>query len=362
MSENTTRQRLNTFLVHLLCITILLIVPEALTTLSSSRPLRPWVFAQAIIYLGVFYINYYYIIERSLDRQRNIFRVIVYNIFVIAVALILLYLLWRYRSIFGGKPPLHRHPDAPESAFIAKWIVKASRDLVMLILVIGLAAALRIGDRWLRLDRRQRDLVSSQREVELSNLKNQINPHFLFNTLNSIYALIDISPDEARNALHELSRLLRYMLYDTPSSVPVKQEADFISNYISLMKIRLNPAIRLSYSVSIAGNENLQVAPLILVTIIENVFKHGIFTPEIPITIDLEASAGTLTCITTNGIAPAPHGSHAHQHSPGGIGLANLRRRLDLIYGRNASLTTETSDGIFKATLKITNLTSQLCH
>ncbi len=208
MSEKITRQHLNTFLVHLLCITILLVVPEVLTTLSTSRPFTPWIFLHAFIFLGVFYINYYFIIDKSLDRKHNLVRAVVYNLIVIAVALLVSYFLWRYRHFFGAKPPLHRHPNAPESAFVAKWLMKGSRDLVMLILVIGLAAALRIGDRWLRLDRRQRDLVSTQREVELNNLKSQINPHFLFNTLNSIYALIDISPDQARTLLNGKPNIL----------------------------------------------------------------------------------------------------------------------------------------------------------
>lgn len=360
MIHSISHRRINTFLVHVLWITILLVLPEVLTSLTSSRSLRPWAYAQALVYLGVFYVNYYVIIGKSLERPGKVLRMVVYNLMVIIVALMALYFLWRYRALFGGRPPLKNAHNVPESVFLAKWAVKTSRDLVMLILVIGLAVALRLGDRWLRLDRRERDLVSEQREMELKNLKSQINPHFLFNTLNSIYALIEISPDKARSALHELSRLLRYMLYDTPSTVSVKQETDFITNYINLMKIRLNPSIKLEYSIDIAGGEQLQLAPLVLVTIIENVFKHGIYTPEIPMKISIRTEGSSLICRTSNGLRDSKE--TAHSHKSGGIGLANLRRRLDLIYGSDASIVTETEKGQFIAILTINDLTQMPCH
>ncbi len=355
MSETITRQKVTTFLTHLLCITILLIIPEVLTTLSSSRPIRPWVYTQAIVYLAVFYINYYVIIEKSLDRPRRIFRIIAYNLIVIACALFILYLLWRFRSLMGGKDPMRHHINPSESAYIAKWVVKASRDLVMLVLIIGLAAALRLGDKWLRLDRRQRDLVSSQREEELKNLKSQLNPHFLFNTLNSIYALIAISPEKAQGAVHELSRLLRYMLYDSPATVSLRQETDFISDYVNLMRLRLNPAIKLDFIIDTKGHEDYRIAPLLFVTIIENVFKHGIHTPSVPLRIEILADETSISCITSNGRQDCENGKpHHNGNGSGGIGLSNLRRRLDLIYGKDANLEITTTPTLYRLKLTIT--------
>ena len=115
-----------------------------------------------------------------------------------------------------------------------------SRDLVVVILVIGLQPLCVSATNGLCLTA-NRDLISAQHEEELKNLKSQPQPHFLFNTLNSIYALIAISPEKAQEAVHKLSRLLRFVLYDNPSSVSTKQEFDFITNYISLSGSDLTP-------------------------------------------------------------------------------------------------------------------------
>lgn len=355
MREIISRQRVTTILTHLLCIIILIILPEFLSNLANpGRPLKMWMYAKTFIYIGVFYINYYWIIERSLYKPRGFIRLIAYNILVIAISLGIIYAIWRFRDVLGAQPP-HRRPPMPpnEGIYLAKSIGMLSRDLVMLILVIGFATALRLSDKWLTLERRRKDLINAQHEEELKNLKSQLNPHFLFNTLNSIYALIAISPDKAQSAVHELSRLLRYVLYDTSTTVPLNREINFIDNYISLMKLRLNPDIRLLVNLASDSDDSRQIAPLLFITLIENVFKHGIHTPETPIEISVTTTDNEISCQTSNGYIDDEKSSS----EGGGIGLTNLRRRLDLIYGDNARLDVETSpdDHRFTVTLTISN-------
>ena len=355
MREIITRQRLTTFLTHLLCITILFVLPELLSGLANpGRPIKPWIYTKTFVFLGVFYVNYYWIIERSFNKSRPFLRFFGYNILVIIISLGLMYLIWRCKGHLGGKTPLRHHTSPTELMYLTKAAGMLSHDAVMLILVIGFATALRIGDKWIKLDRRLQDLINYQREEELKNLKSQLNPHFLFNTLNSIYALIAISPSEAQEAVHELSRLLRYVLYDTSATVSLRQELDFIANYINLMKIRLSPSLNLSVHLDAGNAENLRVAPLLFITLIENVFKHGIHTPEIPLKISVTAHDHTITCTTSNGYAPSDT-QHPlpKEDSEGGIGLANLRRRLDLIYGKDANLKVDSSGDIYTVTLTI---------
>ncbi len=355
MSEILTRQRTTTFLTHLLCITILFILPEVLTTLSSpTHPLRVWVYAKAVIYIIVFYANYCWIIEKSLDKPHRVLRFVAYNFLLIIIAMTLIYLIWRFKAYLGGRPPKINNPHPTEGFYIARWVGIMSRDLVMIILVIGLATAMRLGDKWLMLDRKQKDLISAQHEEELKSLKSQLNPHFLFNTLNSIYALIAISPEKAQEAVHELSRLLRFILYDSPTSVALKQEFDFITNYISLMRLRLNPSIRLDVRLTNESNREIRVAPLLFITLIENVFKHGIHTPEVPLQIHITATDGRIECFTSNGRLPDEKKLPLNVSSgSGGIGMANLRRRLMLIYGSAAELKVSVTDTLYQVRLTI---------
>lgn len=362
MREVLTRQRVNTFLTHLLCIIILFILPEIITSLANpGRQIKPWMYTKTFVFLGVFYVNYYWIIERSLDKPKRFIRFFGYNFILILISLGFIYLIWRFKGHFGGKTPLRNHVDPTEWMYLAKAAGILSRDLVMLILVIGFATALRLGDKWIQLDRRRQDMLNSQREEELKNLKSQLNPHFLFNTLNSIYALIAISPQKAQSAVHELSRLLRYVLYDTTATVSLKQELDFIDTYISLMKLRLNSAIKLDIRLDGGKDDNIPVAPLLFITLIENVFKHGIHNPSIPLEISVTATDGVIKCTTSNGLPPDDTVTNVEaKNTEGGIGLANLRRRLDLIYGNNAKLKVDTSDGNYNVSLTIDTNSSKL--
>lgn len=114
------------------------------------------------------------------------------------------------------------------------------RDMLSLILTVGLAVSIKMTRRWYEAEASRRELEKSKTEAELKNLKNQLNPHFLLNTLNNIYALIAFDTDKAQKAVQELSKLLRYVLYENQEIyVPLSREAEFIRNYIELMKIRL---------------------------------------------------------------------------------------------------------------------------
>lgn len=354
MREIITRQRATTFLAHLLCISILFILPEVMASISNpGRTIKLWTLSKTVLFIGVFYLNYYWIIEKSLNSSKRFIRLIGYNLIVIVISLGLCYLIWRFKGYLGGRPPLRHYQSPSEWMYLAKSVGILSRDLVMLILVIGFATALRLGDEWLKLDRRRKDLLSSQRDEELKNLKSQLNPHFLFNTLNSIYALIAISSQKAQGAVHELSRLLRYVLYDTSATVSFRQELGFIENYISLMRLRLNPAVRLDVTLDPGDDDNLRIAPLLFITLIENVFKHGLYTPEIPLTISISARDGIIRCTTSNGYHPSADRSETSRQPDGGIGMMNLRRRLDLIYGKRATLDVDTTADIYRVTLTI---------
>jgi LytS/YehU family sensor histidine kinase len=219
----------------------------------------------------------------------------------------------------------------------------------MMILTIALAVAIRLSDRWKMLEEHRRELHHEQKARELENLKSQLNPHFLFNTLNTIYALIDVNTDDARSAIHRLSALLRYMLYENPAEVPLARELEFIDNYIALMRLRLGDGL-LDVRIDDGGHSDALVAPLLLVSLIENAVKYGnTGRPSDKIEIDIRVARGRLRCHTFNHFLP----QESSDRGAGGIGITNLRRRLHLLYGFRASLSTVVTADTYTTDLSI---------
>ena len=188
-------------------------------------------------------------------------------------------------------------------------------------------------------------------EAELAWLKNQINPHFLFNTLNNISSLAQIDGDETQEAIMQLSDLLRYAMYETNKpKVPVSGEVEFMKNYIELMKLRCNEMTTVDSNFSIQ-NPKLEIAPLLFISLIENAFKHGMNSnapAKIDISLMQEADDLVFTCDNTNNPKPTK------DRSGSGIGLENTRRRLDLLYaGRYQWEQTVTPENIYHVCIKL---------
>jgi LytS/YehU family sensor histidine kinase len=163
--------------------------------------------------------------------------------------------------------------------------------------------------------------------AEVNFLKSQINPHFLFNTLNSIYAQAHSRSANTEFSILKLSELLRYVLYDSgENKVELVKDIQYINNYIDLQKIRLSSRVTINYNVK-GGLAGYSIAPLLLITFIENAFKHGIsYTQASTINVHIEVFEETLTLLTSNPVV------ERNSFAPGGLGLKNVARRLDLLY------------------------------
>lgn len=187
-------------------------------------------------------------------------------------------------------------------------------------------------------------------EAELVWLKNQLNPHFLFNTLNNISALVAFDAEQAQDSISRLSDLLRYAMYESAKpSVALPMEVDFMKDYISLMSLRCNSRTTVTTNFDISS-PGAHIAPLLLISIIENAFKHGVSANRASeINISMLEKDGLLTfeCSNTN------HAKGADDNSGSGIGLANMRRRLDLLYAGRYEWEQSDSDGIFSIKIKI---------
>ena len=195
----------------------------------------------------------------------------------------------------------------------------------------------------------QREQKSMALQYELDFLKNQLSPHFLFNTLNNISALIQFDPKRAEESMAKLSKLLRVMLYQTSdSTIPIKEEIDILRKYADLEKLRLDSSYDLQFNVELE-DENFQIAPLIAMPLVENTIKHSVNPNGKSFAhISIEQKGNTAIFRTENSNFPRKKKSNE-----GGLGLATFKKRLDLLYNGHYEYKTETVDGTYKATLTI---------
>ncbi|MDE6653841.1 MAG: sensor histidine kinase [Muribaculaceae bacterium] len=352
--KKVDRQQWVKFLTHLVVILMLFFLPELMLNYASPHRMSTWakmMYLKSAVFVAFFYINYYQIIPRTLFRQRqNYVAFVGWNVLLIALYIAVYYHVLPH--IIWDDSRRHFRPQ-PEHLKLIKLWSHILRDLAMIILTIALSAFMRFAEKWSAIERHHQALLASQREDELQSLKSQLNPHFLFNTLNTIYSLIEVSPTEAQAAVHRLSRLLRHVLYENSTHSTLRQEISFAESYISLMEMRLGKdAIRADFSK--VSDPEISVPPLLFVTLIENAFKHGnTGHKDQPIEITISSdSEGNITCHTFNHFVPKETGEKSAT-GKGGIGLANLRRRLVLLYGDRARLTTEVDGDTYAATLRI---------
>ena len=201
-------------------------------------------------------------------------------------------------------------------------------------------------------DLRKQLLEEKQRntEAELAWLKNQLNPHFLFNTLNNISSLTQIDADEAQNSIGELSDLLRYALYETQQKeVSLCGEIAFMENYISLMALRCDKNVKITTHFDVPDTART-IAPMLFLSPIENAFKHGVSSGKpsfIDISLTEENGFLVFSCQNSN------HPKDSCDRSGSGIGIENMRKRLELMYAKRYEMSQTVERGVYKLQIKI---------
>ena len=206
----------------------------------------------------------------------------------------------------------------------------------------------------LRLSAQQ--LRIEKQQAELSYLKSQTNPHFLFNTLHNIYSLARDKSDLAPESILRLSKILRFMLYETGGEyITIEQELNIISDYIALEKLRYDDSLRVNFNYDIADMKQV-LPPLLLIPIVENAFKHGVSETRAHPFVDIHLSVHNrlLAFVVKNSTEAFPEQERVKQN----IGLSNLRRQLELLY-TDYDLSVQQSESVFTATLNI-NLASHV--
>jgi len=303
-----------------------------------------------IIYTGIFitflmtasYINLFVLVPVFFKKGR-------YVVYVISMIVLLLSSNWLY--IFGF--------DLIVDVVFEGYYLISYFDFwdtaKYFVIFLSITSLLHFSKSWFLYQESETKLTKIQKEkltAELDALKSQINPHFLFNSLNSIYSLVLKKSDHAPEALIKLSDSMRYIIYESNhEKVPLVQEIDFLRNYIELQRLRTSAKDKLSFEVSGEIAEQ-KIAPLLMIPIIENCFKYGIKgeTEQSFVSVDIDASKNHLTLKTINNRGSVDH-VESKEHA--GTGLKNLRKRLELIYPDQHLLKIEERDDKFIVELKI---------
>jgi hypothetical protein len=253
-----------------------------------------------------------------------------------------------------------RHPPGPKPITNERNILA----VIVLISMLGMNLGIKYYYRQRDNDEKLRELERQNLEHQLLYLRHQVNPHFLMNTLNNIHALIDIDTEKAQVAVVELSRLMRYALYDAErQSVSIQKEVDFLGNFLALMRIRLDNQVDIRFDVP-SPLPCAFVPPLLFISFVENAFKHGISYRHpsfVHIHFEIENRRITFSCInsrvdadTTNGVSDSTTSSATTpEQTPGGLGLRNVRQRLDLLFPSDYQLDIQENAATYAVRLEI---------
>src|SRR6185503_3276925 len=269
------------------------------------------------INIGLFYLNYLLLIPRFLDTKR-------YGLYALVIAFtIVVFGFGKYGVALIFKQYVLMQVKGHMTGFGSYFLSTVFTSIIYLFLSV----VLKFTVDWFLNERIQRDLENQRLSAELAFLKSQINPHFLFNSLNSIYSLAYQRSEMTPDAILKLSEIMRYMLYESnDNKVDLSKELQYLQNYIDLQKIRFGNKAYIDFKVE-GKVLNQQIAPLLLIAFIENAFKHGVANnPLTPIRLLIDVDESHLHFYMQN----KKHMNN--RDAVGGIGLNNVQRRLNLLY------------------------------
>ena len=294
-------------------------------------------FLNIFFYALVVYTNLYYLIPKFLNKKKFLSYFLMMIILVLLVSPIKMLLL--YFSFSGEQAAQNNLLHNQGLVFLSNFFV------------VGISTIYSIIGDWASQLQEKKEIETQNMQSELKFLRSQINPHFLFNTLNNLYALTLKKSDQAPEIVLKLSEMMRYMLYEcNEPKVLLSKEINYIRNYLDLERIRQRDHVEIKFEKS--GNISSQtIAPLLLITFIENCFKHGIKNSVTSgfVNLIINVTDDELIFIVENS---KPSGFPYQEHKrPGGIGLVNVKRRLELLYSGKHELNIQDSPNSYRVEL-----------
>lgn len=295
-------------------------------------------------YAIIFYLNYFVLIDRFLFANKTL-QFIIINVLIISFFLFLKLQIEDnlFQDIIKKRGNDNDATGPPFKMFVYVQMLSYVAPLLFSI-------AIKTTKRWVKTEAERKEAANSKLESELQHLHYQLQPHFFFNSLNNIYSMVDISPEQAKKSIHSLSKLMRYMLYETNVEfISLSKEIDFLKKYIDLMKLRISDKTVVNYSFP-PEETGVKIAPLLFISLIENAFKHGVSASK-ESTIDIKMSCNDKTVLFA--IENDNFPKQTDDKSGSGIGLQNLEKRLQILYPEKHSFTTKVENDRFLVHLEI---------
>lgn len=333
------RSRYSEALIHMAIWLVLVSFPIIINMenamMSMWHMVRVWLMLFGLML--TFYSNYLWGVDNLLYRKRY-WQFVLFNIIVF----LLIHFLSDWTNhvvnrIFFNFPD-NGHHHGPSGSMRSMMIYN---ELIFFVLGVGASLGMRYFMRLRQSEMERKRLETEKLTSEISLLKYQMQPHFFFNTLNNIYSLISKSPVDAQKAVHNLSKMMRYILYENVSqTIALSKEIDFLKNYCSLMNLRMNDQIKVSLDVP-EEVEGVVIPPLLLIPLLENAFKHGVIPGKQSfIDCKLSIERQNILFVVRNSMVE----DEGEDRSYSGIGLNNLRKRLTLLYGDKYTFETKTEN------------------
>jgi len=358
MKGATAKKRILSVVLHVMAWLVLIILPQLIIDrFWGNNNFIAWGFyLNAAIYGIIFYVNYIWLVPRLYLRDKQTVYFIAAFLTIVGFY-ILFYLInknlihnpEREKMITEAFKKLADKKAMPRPPFKQLQVYYFA---LISVIVTGFSIGLRVIEKQAASEKKQKELEKEKLNSELAFLKSQVSPHFFFNTLNNIYSLIEINTKDAQDAVLKLSKLMRYLLYESENGkTQLTHEINFMTHYIDLMKLRLSNKVKLEVDLPEEGTQ-LSIPPLLFIPFVENAFKHGIsYREKSFISISMKTENKRITFSCDNSIGHSAEKETREKHS--GIGLENVKKRLNLLFPGKHVLKIEPREKTFHVNLEI---------
>ncbi len=355
------KSKLVNWLPHIVVLMFVLLLPLFVFDRTDDHLIiwRYSYYYQMFFMILAFYVNYLYLVPKLYFSQRKVFFFVALVLLAIAI-LLLSHLCFellsfddlRHKLDMKELPkPMDKIDFKPKERKLFFIDPRVIDNFYFLLLILGTSTGVGVIKQVKQTEKEQQEKEKAHQDTELAFLKNQISPHFFFNALNNIYALIAIDGTKAQKSVEKLSGLMRYLIYESDiKTIELRKEFEFTQNYIDLMRQRLTSKVELDVHISDIVSD-FNIPPLLFIPFIENAFKHGVSYREksfIKILLQSETDKVVFKC--ENSI---PQKLKADENNSGGVGITNIKKRLNLIYGNKANLKMSSNDNVFEVSLTI---------